>query len=74
MYETPTITELGSVADFTRGAGAGNQQDGIYDFLEFIGIAPAATAGRAERNRSARRPRHREVPGPSAFYRQEARP
>jgi hypothetical protein len=32
MYETPAITELGSVADFTRGAGGGPQFDGIFDF------------------------------------------
>jgi hypothetical protein len=35
-YESPRITELGSVADFTRGAGSGPQQDGLYDIFEFI--------------------------------------
>jgi hypothetical protein len=35
-YESPRITELGSVADFTRGAGSGPQQDGLYDIFEFL--------------------------------------
>jgi hypothetical protein len=26
------ITELGSVADFTRGSGSGPQWDGFFDF------------------------------------------
>ena len=36
MYEAPTIKELGSVADITRGAGYGAQWDGIRDFFDFI--------------------------------------
>jgi len=32
-YETPSITELGSVADFTRGSGSGPQWDGIFDIF-----------------------------------------
>ena len=32
-YETPTVTELGSVADFTRGSGSGPQWDGIFDIF-----------------------------------------
>jgi len=32
-YETPTVTELGSVADFTRGAGSGPQWDGFFDLF-----------------------------------------
>jgi hypothetical protein len=43
MYETPTITELGSVADFTRGAGSGETSDGLYDFIEVI--FPGSTGG-----------------------------
>jgi len=35
-YEAPTVTELGSVSDFTRGAGSGPHQDGLYDIFEFI--------------------------------------
>ncbi len=31
-YETPTITELGSVADFTQGAGTNFHWDGGLDF------------------------------------------
>jgi hypothetical protein len=43
MYETPKISELGSVADFTRGAGAGSESDGLYDFIEVI--FPGSTGG-----------------------------
>lgn len=31
-YETPEITELGSVADFTQGSGGGFNWDGGLDF------------------------------------------
>jgi hypothetical protein len=31
-YETPAITELGSVADFTQGTGSDFQYDGGLDF------------------------------------------
>lgn len=31
-YETPAITELGSVADFTQGAGTNFHWDGGLDF------------------------------------------
>jgi hypothetical protein len=30
MYESPTITELGSVADFTRAAGPGSGTDASF--------------------------------------------
>jgi hypothetical protein len=33
MYETPAITELGSVADFTQGAGIDFHHDGGLDFF-----------------------------------------
>ena len=37
MYESPTITELGSVADFTRAAGPGDGIDasfaGVVEFF-----------------------------------------
>jgi hypothetical protein len=33
VYETPSVTELGSVADFTRGSGSGPEWDGIFDFF-----------------------------------------
>ena len=32
-YETPAITELGSVADFTQGSGTNWQYDGGIDFF-----------------------------------------
>jgi hypothetical protein len=32
-YETPAITELGSVADFTQGAGNDFNWDGGLDFF-----------------------------------------
>lgn len=30
MYESPKVTELGSVADFTRAAGPGNGSDSSF--------------------------------------------
>jgi len=30
MYETPEVTELGSVAEFTRAQGNGPLQDAIF--------------------------------------------
>lgn len=30
MYETPTITELGTIADFTKGRGPGNGADNAF--------------------------------------------
>ena len=35
-YETPEITEIGSVSAFTRGAGSGRDFDLWYDIKEFI--------------------------------------
>ena len=32
-YETPAITELGSVADFTQGSGTDHNWDGGLDFF-----------------------------------------
>ena len=32
-YETPAITELGSVADFTQGSGTNWHYDGGIDFF-----------------------------------------
>lgn len=33
MYESPTVVELGSVADFTQGRGTDFQYDGGFDFF-----------------------------------------
>lgn len=36
VYEPPKVTELGSVADVTAGAGSGPQFDALFDIFEFI--------------------------------------
>jgi hypothetical protein len=35
MYETPSVTELGSVANFTRASGSGPDQDSQFPFSIF---------------------------------------
>jgi hypothetical protein len=36
MYETPTITELGSVADFTRALGGGPGSDSSFPHSDIV--------------------------------------
>lgn len=36
VYEPPKVTELGSVADVTAGAGSGPQFDGLFDLFELF--------------------------------------
>jgi hypothetical protein len=43
-YETPAITELGSVADFTRGAGNDWNWDGGLDFKSSDKPGPGGTS------------------------------
>jgi hypothetical protein len=40
-YETPTITELGSVADFTRGDSFALHWDGFHS-QHILGVTPTS--------------------------------
>ncbi len=35
-YTSPTITEIGSVSDVTRGAGGGPKWDGLFDLIAAV--------------------------------------
>lgn len=37
-YESPTITEIGSIADFTRGDGRHREFDGIHFLFGLIPV------------------------------------